>query len=40
MHKGFGWENVKERDNMEDLGVNGSIIYKIDLKELGWNGFG
>jgi hypothetical protein len=41
MHKGFGWGNLKERDNIEDLGVNESVIrIKMDLKELGWNGVG
>ena len=37
MYKGFRWGNQKERDNMEDLGVNWSFIYKMYLKELGWN---
>jgi len=26
VHKGFWWRNVKERDHMEDLGVDGRII--------------
>jgi hypothetical protein len=34
MHIKFWLENLKERDHMEDLGVNGNI--KIDLRETGW----
>jgi len=26
MHTGFCWGNMKERDNLEDLGVNEDII--------------
>ena len=33
MHKGFGWGKLKERDNMEDLGVNESFILKWILKD-------
>jgi hypothetical protein len=25
IHAGFSWENMKERDNMEDLDVGGRI---------------
>jgi hypothetical protein len=32
MHKGFRWGNLKERDKMEDLGVNGRVILKWILK--------
>jgi hypothetical protein len=28
MHKGFGWGKLKERDNIEDLGVNERVILK------------
>jgi hypothetical protein len=29
MHTGFWWENVKERDRLEDLGIDGRVMdYK------------
>jgi hypothetical protein len=36
VHAGFWWENVRERDNFEDLGVYGRIILKWTLKT--WDG--
>jgi hypothetical protein len=32
MHKGFGWGNLKERDNTEGLGVNERVILKWIVK--------
>ena len=28
VYTGFGWENMKERDHMEDQGVDGRIILR------------
>jgi hypothetical protein len=28
VHTGFWWENLKERDNLKDPGINGRIILK------------
>jgi hypothetical protein len=28
VHTGFGWGNLRERGNLENLGVNGRIILK------------
>jgi hypothetical protein len=31
--QGSGWENLRERDSLGDLGVNGRIILKCILKK-------
>jgi hypothetical protein len=28
VHRGFWWGNMRDRDHLEDTGVNGSIILK------------
>ena len=31
----FWWGNLKEREHLEELGVDGRIIVKTDLKGIG-----
>jgi hypothetical protein len=36
LHMVFCWENVRERDHLEDLSENGRIILEMIFKK--WNG--
>jgi len=36
--QGFGGENVRERKQLGDLGVDGRIIIEWILKKVGWGG--
>jgi hypothetical protein len=36
--QGFGGENVRERNHLGDLGVDGRIIVEWILKKVGWGG--
>jgi hypothetical protein len=36
VHTGIWWGEVRERDHLEDLGVDGSIILKLIFKK--WDG--
>jgi hypothetical protein len=35
MYSGFWCGNLRERNHLEDLGVDGRIILKTDLQEVG-----
>ena len=36
LHIGLWWGNLWERDHLEDGGVDGMMILKMDLKEIWW----
>jgi hypothetical protein len=36
VHTGFRWETLRERDYLEDLSINGSIILKWIFKKWDW----
>ena len=38
VNTGFWLEDVTHRYNLEDLGVDDTIILKMDLHEVGWRG--
>jgi hypothetical protein len=38
VHTQFWLENLKRRDSLQDLGVDGRIIIKMDLMETGCGG--
>lgn len=42
MHTGFGWVNLKETDDLKNLGVGGRIMLKSVLNKqdgVKWTGF-
>jgi hypothetical protein len=40
VHVGFWRGNLRERDYLEDLGVDGMVYFRMDLQEIGWPGPG
>jgi hypothetical protein len=38
VHTGFWWGDLRERDNLEDLGVRWENNIKINPQEVGWGG--
>jgi hypothetical protein len=37
VHTGFRWEDLRERDQLQDLGIDGRIL-KWMCRETGWGG--
>jgi hypothetical protein len=35
MHTEFWWEDLRERDHLEEVGVYERIMFKLGLKEVG-----
>jgi hypothetical protein len=38
IREGCCWENLNEREHHVELGIDGNMILKIKLKEIGWEG--
>jgi len=38
VHTGIWWGNLRERDHLDDLGIDGSIILKWLFKMWDWEG--
>jgi hypothetical protein len=36
VHTGFWFGDLRERDNLENLGIHGRIILKFIFKKVGW----
>jgi hypothetical protein len=36
VHTGLQWGNPREGDHLKNPGVDGRIILKMDLREVGW----
>jgi hypothetical protein len=36
VHTGFWWEDLRERDHLEDLGMVGKNKIKMNNVEIGW----
>ena len=36
VHTGFSWRNLRERDCLDDLGIDGRIVLKLMFKK--WDG--
>jgi len=35
-HTKFWWGNLRKKDRLEELGVDGRLMLTTDLKEIGW----
>ena len=38
MHTGFWWGDLRERNHLDDICIDGRIILKMDLEEVEWGG--
>jgi len=36
MHTGFLWGNLKERDSLEEVGIDRGDNIEMDLRDVGW----
>jgi len=40
VHTGFWWDNLRERDHLEDLDVDGRLIFKWIFRKWDEGGYG
>jgi hypothetical protein len=38
VHTGFWWGDLRDRNHLDDICIDGRIILKMDLEEVEWGG--